>query len=132
MFRLSLHCAFFWQVFKAKAGEFRDATSSILGWKLLFQSTRVRLTSMFDMTASMVFDSISNSSEVDLGTMKVISLADGGEGGPPNLRHLMQFWVNERNSIPCFLAALTLECYEQQARAVREGEDVSMDITRHC
>lgn len=114
------------QVFKAKAGEFRDATSSILGWKLMFQSTRVRLTSMFDTTASMVFDSIANS---DVGTMKLISLGDGGEGGPPNTRNLMQFWVHERSSIPCFLAAMTLECYEQSMKAQQNRlEKTSMDI----
>lgn len=112
------------QVFKAKAGEFRDATSSILGWKLLFQSTRVRLTSMFDTTASMVFDSIAKS---DVGTMKLISLGDGGDGGPPATRNLMKHWVHERNSIPCFLAAMTLECYNASIGA--QQDEVTMDLT---
>jgi mitotic spindle assembly checkpoint protein MAD1 len=74
---------------------------------------------MFDMTASMVFDSISKAEskgQADVGTMKLISLGDG-EAGPPNMRELVQFWVHERNSIPCFLAALTLECYEGMMRA---------------
>lgn len=119
-----LHFSFAVQVFKAKAGEFRDATSSILGWKLLFQSTRVRLTSMFDTTASMVFDSIAKS---DVGTMKLISLGDGGDGGPPGTRNLMKHWVHERNSIPCFLAAMTLECYNASIGA--QQDEVTMDLT---
>lgn len=112
------------QVFKAKAGEFRDATSSIVGWKLMFQSTRVRLTSVFDTTASMVFDSIAKS---DVGTMKLISLGDGGDGGPPATRNLMKHWVHERNSIPCFLAAMTLECWNASVGA--RQDEVTMDLT---
>ncbi|KDQ20863.1 hypothetical protein BOTBODRAFT_26885 [Botryobasidium botryosum FD-172 SS1] len=99
------------QVFQAKAVEFREAVSSILGYKLAFQSTKVRLTSMYDLTASIVFDSSSGAG--DVGTMKLVGVGNGGAGGPPQLEELMQFWVFQRQSIPCFLAALTLECYER-------------------
>lgn len=121
------------QVFNAKAGEFREAVSSILGYRLAFQSTRVRLTSMFDVAASMVFDSISKAEskgQADVGTMKLISLGDG-EAGPSKMRELMQFWVHERNSIPCFLAALTLECYEAMMRTQNTNQTLdssSMDL----
>jgi mitotic spindle assembly checkpoint protein MAD1 len=124
------------QVFNAKAGEFREAVSSILGYRLAFQSTRVRLTSMFDVAASMVFDSISKAESkglADVGTMKLISLGDG-EVGPPKMRELMQFWVYERNSIPCFLAALTLECYEgmmrtQNTNQMLDSSSMDLDMT---
>lgn len=98
------------QVFRAKAVEFRDVTSSILGWKLMFGASSVRLTSAFDQTASMVFDSVSTSKK-DTGTMKLISLGDGGEGGPAKTKDLMEYWVHQKKSIPCFLAALTLACF---------------------
>jgi mitotic spindle assembly checkpoint protein MAD1 len=122
------------QVFSAKAVEFREAVSSILGYKLAFQSTRVRLTSMYDLTASIVFDS---KSKDDIGTMNIVGLGDGGQGGPPTLKQLMDFWVFERGSIPCFLAALTIECYELSTRGRSAGWVVndtssseSMNITQ--
>lgn len=43
-------------------------------------------------------------------------------GGPRSLFALkikdqIKFWVQERESIPCLLAALTLEFYEETTRA---------------
>ncbi|KAF8340553.1 spindle assembly checkpoint component Mad1 [Cantharellus anzutake] len=101
------------QVFNAKAGEFREAVSSVLGYRLAFQSTRVRLTSAFDSTASIVFDSTSKPDQADVGTMKLISIGgDDDPSGPAALQDLMKYWVQERHSIPCFLAAVTLDRYQ--------------------
>lgn len=43
-------------------------------------------------------------------------------GGPKSLfamkiRDQIKFWVTERGEIPCLLAALTLEFYEESTRA---------------
>ena len=43
-------------------------------------------------------------------------------GGPNSIfageiRPLIEFWVDGRKEVPCFLAALTLEFYERSTRA---------------
>jgi mitotic spindle assembly checkpoint protein MAD1 len=48
------------------------------------------------------------------GTMKF----SGGQGSPfaLEMKELVRFWVQERRSVPCFLAAVTLELFERCAR----------------
>lgn len=101
------------QIFGAKSAEFREAVASILGWRFDFMPNgRVRVTSMFhpgdpeseEGENSIVFDS-------DQGTMKV-------SGGPKSafaneIRGLIEFWVDGKKEIPCFLAACTLEFWEK-------------------
>jgi len=107
------------QVWSAKSLEFREAVASCLGWNLDFMPNgRVRVTSTFypgipeeeggDGGNSIIFDG-------DNGTMKV-------SGGPQSafageIRGLIEFWVEGRKEIPCFLAAATLEFYERTTRA---------------
>lgn len=106
------------QIWTSKALEFREAVCSILGWKLDFlPNGRVKATSILYPTAfhngeeeenSIVFDG-------ENGTMKV-------SGGPQSMfageiRHMIEFWVEGRKEIPCFLAACTLEFYEKTTRA---------------
>lgn len=104
------------QIYTAKAGEFREAVASLLGWKLDFMPNgRVKVTSMFypgdeeqGQENSIVFDG-------ENGTMKV-------SGGPRSefareIRSLVEFWVEGRKEIPCLLAAMTLEFYERTTRA---------------
>lgn len=76
----------------------------------------------------MVFDSPTpNSKFSSSNAMKLISFGDGGDRcGPANTQELMKFWVEERESIPCFLAALTLECYDKE----KKGAGSSMDLSR--
>jgi len=109
------------QIFTAKSLEFREAVASILGWKMDFlPNGRVRVTSMFnagDATAepdanSIIFDG-------EAGTMKV-------SGGPRSafaseIGGLIEFWVEGRKEIPCFLAACTLEFWEK-GQSAREAE----------
>lgn len=52
-----------------------------------------------------------------IGTMKI-------SGGPRSLfarkiSDQIKFWVTDRGEIPCLLAALTLEFYEETTRAAR-------------
>ncbi|KAF4622647.1 hypothetical protein D9613_009046 [Agrocybe pediades] len=113
------------QVFASKSAEFREAIASILGLKLAFYPNgQVRVTSMYDLSASFVFQpasrsSASSSSSNAGGTMQLIAQ---GEGGPQDLPSLMQYWVEKEQCIPGFLASVTLECWEGYKRT-REGEE---------
>lgn len=104
------------QIWSAKSLEFREAVASVLGWKMDFMPNgRVRVTSMFypgeeDDENSIVFDG-------ENGTMKV-------SGGPKSafaleIKDLIEFWVEGRKDIPCFLAAMTLEFYDRTTRAAK-------------
>jgi hypothetical protein len=51
-----------------------------------------------------------------------MQLVAQGEGGPQELPQLMRNWVQIEQRIPCFLASVTLECYDDEwRREVREG-----------
>jgi chromosome segregation ATPase len=100
------------QIWTAKSLEFREAVASILGWKLDFMPNgRVRVTSMFYPSDpesgenSIVFDG-------ENGTMKV----SGGENSvfAGEIRQSIEYWVEGRKEIPCFLAALSLEFWERR------------------
>jgi mitotic spindle assembly checkpoint protein MAD1 len=98
------------KVWHAKTQEFRELVVSLLGWDVVFLSNgKMRVTSFFypskgDHENSIEFDG-------DKGTMKV-------SGGPQSafakkITEQIKFWVHGRGSVPCFLAALTLEFYEE-------------------
>ena len=113
------------QVFTAKSSEFRDAIAAILGLKLAFYPNgQVRVTSVYDLSASFVFQpdskpkSIRRSIEEGEGGeggeegMKM-QLVAKGEGGPVELEGLMNTWVRDEMCIPCFMASVTLECFDK-------------------
>lgn len=114
--------------FSAQIRQFREACASVLGWDVnILPNDRAKVTSMFDPTTqnknkevetdddeeeedeereerSIVFDA-------KQGTMKV-------SGGPQSkfaeeIRGLIEFWVDGRKEVPCFLAACTLEFWEK-------------------
>jgi mitotic spindle assembly checkpoint protein MAD1 len=98
------------KVWGAKSSEFRQLVISLLGWDVVFMKDgKMRVTSFFypskgDDENSIVFDG-------ERGTMKI-------SGGPESAFALkiadqIKFWVKERGSIPCLLAALTLEFYDE-------------------
>ncbi|KAI1359940.1 spindle assembly checkpoint component Mad1 [Xylaria arbuscula] len=103
------------EVWAAKSQEFKEAIFSTLGWTVTFiPNGKMRVESLYYPSAtdehenSIVFDG-------ERGTMKV-------SGGPqsPFARRIddqIQFWVREKGCIPGFLAALTLEFYEEHTRA---------------
>ncbi|KAI0409016.1 spindle assembly checkpoint component Mad1 [Xylaria palmicola] len=103
------------EVWAAKSQEFKEAIFSTLGWTVTFiPNGKMRVESLYCPSAtdehenSIVFDG-------ERGTMKV-------SGGPqsPFARRIadqIQFWVREKGCIPGFLAALTLEFYEEHSRA---------------
>jgi mitotic spindle assembly checkpoint protein MAD1 len=98
------------KVWGAKSSEFRQLVISLLGWDVVFMKDgKMRVTSFFypskgDDENSIVFDG-------ERGTMKI-------SGGPESafaikIADQIKFWVKERGSIPCLLAALTLEFYDE-------------------
>jgi len=101
------------KVWGAKTQEFRQLVISLLGWDVVFMKDgKTRVTSFFypskgDDENSIVFDG-------ERGTMKI----SGGPQSPFAMRigDNIKFWVKERGSIPCLLAALTLDFYEEATR----------------
>lgn len=103
------------EVWGSKSQEFKEAIFSTLGWTVTFiPNGKMRVESTFypsqtdEHENSIVFDG-------ERGTMKV-------GGGPKSafarkIGDHIGFWVREKGCIPGFLAALTLEFYEEHARA---------------
>lgn len=103
------------QVWAAKSAEFKEAVFSTLGWTVTFiPGGKMRVESVYypskteEHENSIVFDG-------EKGTMKV-------GGGPRSefankIADSIKFWVRERGEVPCFLAALTLEFYEEMNAA---------------
>ncbi|TVY83070.1 Spindle assembly checkpoint component MAD1 [Lachnellula suecica] len=99
------------KVWADKSAEFRLLITDLLGWDVMFmKNMKTRVTSVLypgngDDENSIEFDG-------QKGTMKVT-------GGPESafavkIGDQLRFWVRERGSIPCFLAALTLEFWEEK------------------
>ena len=109
------------EIWTNKATEFRDLIVSVLGYKVDFMPNgKVRVTPTYYLNQdrdnngdaseeySIIFDG-------ENGTMKM-------SGGPRSqfaleIKDLVKYWVQEKGQIPCFLAALTLECYDKNTRA---------------
>lgn len=104
------------EVWSEKSAEFKEAVFALLGWHVTFiPKNKMRVESVYyasetdEHERSITFDG-------DKGSMKF-------GGGPASefavkISDLTKYWVREKNCIPGFLAALTLEFYEQ---AVQEG-----------
>lgn len=102
------------EVWTSKSLEFKEAIFSTLGWTVTFiPNGKMRVESVYcpsktdEHENSIVFDG-------ERGTMKV-------GGGPRSefagrIADQIGFWVRERGCIPGFLAALTLEFYEEHTK----------------
>ncbi|KAI5921442.1 spindle assembly checkpoint component MAD1 [Camillea tinctor] len=109
------------EVWAMKSQEFKEAIFSTLGWTVTFiPNGKMRVESLFypstsddEHENSIVFDG-------ERGTMKV----SGGPQSPfaRRINDQIQFWVREKGCIPGFLAALTLEFYEEQNARRSGGE----------
>jgi mitotic spindle assembly checkpoint protein MAD1 len=107
------------EVWAAKSAEFKEAVFSTLGWTVTFiPGGKMRVESVYypsltdEHENSIVFDG-------ERGTMKV-------GGGPRSafaqrIGDNIKFWVRERGCVPCFLAALTLEFWEEQQKQGESG-----------
>ncbi|CZT43597.1 related to spindle assembly checkpoint protein [Rhynchosporium secalis] len=101
------------KVWSKKTIEFRQLVISLLGWDVVFMKDgKMRVTSEFypsvdDNENSIIFDG-------DKGTMKI-------GGGPDSafaakIAPQIAYWVRGKGSIPGFLAALTLEFYDEREK----------------
>ncbi|RXW17677.1 hypothetical protein EST38_g8182 [Candolleomyces aberdarensis] len=107
------------QVFTSKSAEFREAIASILGLKLAFYPNgQVRVTSMYDLAASFIFQPTGQQG-TDSSGMKMQLVAQG-EGGPQDLPNLMHYWIENEQCPPGFMASVTLECYDNWKRNQQE------------
>ena len=126
------------EIFGSKATEFREAVASILGYKINFlPNGKARITSTYYIRSHRVTDGsvdaareaeedeeeqANNNSIIfdgEEGTMKF----SGGASSPfaTEMKELVRFWVQERRSVPCFLAAMTLELFEKSSKVEAQG-----------
>lgn len=97
------------QVYTAKSQEFKDAVSMLLGFKLtFFPGGECRASSIYDVSARFTFAPSSKDKKtltlLDPGNVQVKGL---------NMESVIHNYLLTRGSIPCFLAAVTLECQDQ-------------------
>ncbi|ROT42231.1 spindle assembly checkpoint component MAD1 [Sodiomyces alkalinus F11] len=100
------------EVWGAKSAEFKEAVFSTMGWVVTFMPNgKMRVESQYypsrtdEHENSIVFDG-------ERGTMKV-------GGGPRSafaakISNHIKYWVHDKGCIPGFLAALTIEFYEEK------------------
>ncbi|OBZ72934.1 Spindle assembly checkpoint component mad1 [Grifola frondosa] len=88
------------EIYQSKSKEFKAAIASIMGLRFTFYP---------------------NGQPTGAGDegMKM-QLVDQGDGGPEDLPEMVQYWVEQRQCIPAFMASITLECFEKQKRRQRE------------
>jgi mitotic spindle assembly checkpoint protein MAD1 len=98
------------KVWRLKTQEFRELVISLLGWDVVFMPNgKTKVTSDFYPRKGEEENSIEFDGEK--GTMKV-------SGGPQSkfagrISEQIKYWVHEKGSVPCFLAALTMEFYDE-------------------
>ncbi|KAJ1841333.1 coiled-coil domain-containing protein mad1, partial [Coemansia sp. RSA 486] len=94
---------------KRKAAELREVVYSILGYRVDFLANgSVRFTSMYasDIDESFVF----TSGDDNLGVMRLSG--GGSKAYLMGLSNDIRYWVQERGSIPGFMATITLQGFE--------------------
>ncbi|KAL2760271.1 hypothetical protein ACRALDRAFT_1078944 [Sodiomyces alcalophilus JCM 7366] len=100
------------EVWGAKSAEFKEAVFSTMGWVVTFMPNgKMRVESQYHPSRtdehenSIVFDG-------ERGTMKV----GGGPRSPfaAKISNHIKYWVHDKGCIPGFLAALTIEFYEEK------------------
>jgi len=111
------------QVFAAKTAEFREALLVILGVKVAFYDNgQVRVTSQYNLGAVFALQPAKDGTSTGAGAgVARMQFVVQGEGGPQELPQLMRNWVEIEQSIPCFLASVTLECYDKWKREREMG-----------
>ncbi|KAJ2720230.1 coiled-coil domain-containing protein mad1 [Coemansia sp. Benny D115] len=97
---------------KRKASELREVVYAVLGYRVDFLANgSVRFTSTYaaDIDQNFVFTSGDND-------QAIISLSGGGSKAYlQGLSNDIRYWVQERGSIPGFMATITLQSFEAQA-----------------
>lgn len=92
------------EVFNKKSLDFIDVVNSLLGFRLEFQQDgKVKIISCFKPEKSLLVDLNQNTLKSNL------------DKDIENWENLLQFWVDQRGQIPCFLATITLKLWEASA-----------------
>jgi mitotic spindle assembly checkpoint protein MAD1 len=99
------------QIFGHKSKEFLEAVFSLLGWRIKFDEsgTDIRLTSMYAPKGKMGLTLKFASQEGHFGTMQMT----GGMARGAEMEGMRRFWIEERQSVPGFLAQVTTEMFEK-------------------
>lgn len=97
------------QIFGMKSKEFLEAVFSLLGWRIKFDANGhdVRLSSMYAPRNKHGLTLKFSSQGGHFGTMQVLG------GMAKGLGDVRTYWVEQRQSIPGFLAQVTLEMFEK-------------------
>lgn len=107
------------QIFGSKSKEFLDAVYSLLGWRIKFDEsgTDIRLTSMYAPKGKMGLTLKFTSQEGHFGTMQMTG------GMARGLEESRRFWIEERQSVPGFLAQVTTEMFEKTTVSLGCGQE---------
>jgi mitotic spindle assembly checkpoint protein MAD1 len=105
-------------VFAAKTAKFCETLSAILGVNVAFYDDgQVWVTSQYDLGSAFVFRPAPRTVAVAVAVReRRMQLIAQGEGGLLELPQLMRNCVEFEQSTPCFLASITLECYDKWKR----------------
>ena len=108
-FDLITVCSSWEQIFGSKSKEFLETVYSLLGWRIRFDESGldVRLTSMYAPKGKMGLTLKFSSQEGHFGTMQMTGAMSKG------LEDTRHFWIQERQSVPGFLAQVTTEMFEK-------------------
>lgn len=91
------------EIFNKKSLEFIEVVNSILGFKLEFQqNNKVKIYSCFRPDKYLVVDLVQNTL---VSNLKL-----------DNWDELLSIWIEERGQIPCFLATITLQLWEENSK----------------
>ncbi|KAJ1738558.1 coiled-coil domain-containing protein mad1 [Coemansia sp. RSA 989] len=97
---------------KKKVAELREVVYAVLGYRVDFLSNgSVRFTSMYAANVDQSF--VFTSGDGDQGVMNL--LGGGSKSYLQGLRNDICYWVQERGSIPGFMATITLQNFEAKA-----------------
>lgn len=109
------------EIFQSKSTEFRACVTSIFGVKLAFYPNgNVRVTSMYDLNATFVFQPLGSSkTSSDTANLQLVAQ---GELNPEDVTDLMGYWLGSEQCMPGFMAAMTLQCYETWKKGGGQGE----------
>lgn len=113
------------QIFSVKSLEYREAVVLLLGWKMeIMASGHFRMTSVYNPGNRdgdtegggggnyLIFDGEKGNLKIGGGTESEFAR---------EIRGLIRFWVEERNEVPLFLAAATLEFWDKTTKGGLAG-----------
>ncbi|KAF4549028.1 putative mitotic checkpoint protein [Elsinoe fawcettii] len=108
------------QIWKGKVREYQEAVAATLGWTVKFMPNgQLQLSSIYypsginsetgeEEENTILFDSQKSTMKVSGGTQSRFA---------EEIRDMVEFWIEGRREVPCFLAAASLEFWERDQQA---------------